>query len=395
MKLRSFFPTSRPRRPAHAELAVGLCVAGLMAPAAAATFPNYPVTDAQRSTAQQVAEAGVPLSDLAPDAPDSYTIKRGDTLWDISKLFLRTPWRWPELWGMNKQDISNPHLIYPGQLLVLVKSGGRARLQFGQSLGPKGTVRLSPQARASGLDAGPLAGIPLHLIQPFLTDAVVLDTNELDSAPRIVAGLDGRVLLGRGDTAYVRGDLVERRDWRVFRQPRPLTDPETKEVLGYEAAFVGSAQYARHGAERTGPDGERSIVPATFTLNSLRQEANIGDRLMPTPAADNVAYAPHAPAKAIAGRIISIYGEGLTAGLNQIVALNRGKRDGMERGHVFALLRAGEQLRDRTSADRATLQLPDERQGHLFVFQVFERVSYALIVATQGPVRAGDRFIQP
>lgn len=371
-------------------------VAGVAASPIAHAFPDYPVTPAQRETARQVASQGVALADLAPDAPDRYTVKPGDTLWDISKLFLRSPWRWPELWGMNTGQVANPHLIYPGQLLVLLRRDGRAVLQFGSSVGTGGTVKLSPRARGTDIDRIPIAAIPQHLIQPFLNEAVVLDTDQLDAAPRIVAGEDNRVLLGKGDLAYVRGPLREQRDWRLFRRAVPLKDPDTAEVLGYEAAFVGNAAYTRRGDTRVVPGvGDGVDVPATFTLTLVRQEAGTGDRLAPSVARDDRPYVPHAPSMRIDGRVISLYGDGLSAGSNQIVAINRGERDGLERGHVLSLLTAGRVVRDSTSADRAMLQLPDERQGYLFVFQVFQRVSYALILSTDRPVQAGDRFVQP
>ncbi|MFM2118989.1 MAG: hypothetical protein RL722_457 [Pseudomonadota bacterium] len=380
------------------RVATLLAAAGVMGGAWAAG-PNYPVTENQRATARQVAEAGVPLSELAADAPDSYMVKRGDTLWDISKVFLRSPWRWPELWGMNIDQVANPHLIYPGQLLVLVKGNGRARLEFGQgsggTVGPDGTVKLSPKARASNLGLGPIASIPMSMIQPFLNDAVVLDKDELDGAPRIVAGLDQRTVFGRGDTAYVRGELADKRDWRVFRTAKPLLDPDTGETLGYEAAFVGAAEYLRRGDRRIGPEGTEEIVPATFQLTAMRQEAGVGDRLVAASPRDEMAYTPHAPAQPIFGRIISLYGEGTSAGQYQVVAINRGKVDGLERGHVLSLLRNGERLVDKTDPARAALKLPDERHGHLFVFRVFNRVSYALIVSAQGAVQPGDHFIQP
>ncbi|MBK6850810.1 MAG: LysM peptidoglycan-binding domain-containing protein [Burkholderiales bacterium] len=366
---------------------------------AAAAGPDYPVTEAQRSTARQVASTGVALSELAPDAPDSYTVKRGDTLWDISRVFLRSPWRWPELWGMNLEQIANPHLIYPGEVLVLVKGDGRARLQMGRAGGADGvegaTVKLSPRARASGLGLGPIASVPMHLIQPFLNDAVVLDKNELDGAPRIVAGLDGRSLYGRGDTAYVRGNLIDKRDWRVFRAAKPVIDPDNGDVLGYEAAYVGAAEYIRRGDKRVGPEGVEEIVPATFTLTAMRQEAGVGDRLATAEPRDETPFPPHVPGNPIFGRVASLYGDGLSAGQNQIVALNRGKADGLERGHVLALLRDGDRLVDRDDPQRAMLKLPDERHGYLFVFRVFNRVSYALILSAQTAVRVGDHFVQP
>eukprot|EP01035_Chromulina_nebulosa_P006378 gene6378-8621_t len=154
---------------------------------------NYPVTPGQRSTAQQVAEAGVPLSELAPNAPDSHTVKRGDTLWDISKIFLKSPWRWPELWGMNLEQIRNPHLIYPGQVLYLDKSNGRARLRLARPVEPP-TEKLSPRVRPESLENTAIASVPMHLIGPFLNEAVVFETDQLNAAPRVVATQENRVL---------------------------------------------------------------------------------------------------------------------------------------------------------------------------------------------------------
>lgn len=378
-------------RRAAAAAVLGLLGAGV---ALAQTFPNLPITPGQRATAQQVAQAGVPLSELAPNAPDSYVVKRGDTLWGISGMFLKRPWRWPELWGMNMEQIRNPHLIYPGQALFLEKTGDRARLRVGQPI--DGTMKLSPRVRGQGIDNGAIASIPLHLIEPFLNEAVIFETNELDGAPRIVATQEGRVMLGKGDTAYVRGDLNNLREWRMFRSPKPLVDPTTKEVLGFEAAFVGTAEYVRPGDTGTDDRGKQQVVPATFMVTSIRQEAGVGDRLAPTPPRDFSNYVPHAPASPMSGQIASIYGEALSAAQNQIVTLNKGARDGMERGHVVALWHAGVQALDHTQGDRPeAIRLPDERQGLMFVFRVFDRMSYALILSSQDAARVGDRFTQP
>ncbi len=360
-----------------------------------ASAAAYPVTPQQRSTAQQVAQAGVPLSELAPNAPDSHTVKRGDTLWDISKLFLKSPWRWPELWGMNLDQIRNPHLIYPGQVLVLDTSGGRARLRVAQG-GPDGTVKLSPRVRSETLGDGGVPAVPMHLIAPFLNEAVVFSANELERAPRVVAAPEGRVMMGRGDKAYVLGDLNGLRDWRVFRQAKPLRDPSTHEILGYEAFFLGTAEYVREGGSTATADGKSTLaVPATFELLSVKEEVGVGDRLAPVPQRDFSNFAPHAPTKPITGQIISVYGEALIAGQNQVVSINRGARDGVERGHVLAVLRDGAQVTDRTVERPTQIKLPDERHGLLFVFRVFERVSYGLVLQVQQPVTAGDRFAQP
>jgi len=373
------------------------CLAFATASAWAQTSP-YPVTPEQRRVADQVAGAGVPLTELAPDAPDSHTVKAGDTLWDISKLFLKSPWRWPELWGMNREQIRNPHLIYPGQVLLLVKTDGHARLQLAQGVsGNTGgeAVKLRPQMRIAATDSGAITAIPLHLIQPFLTDAVVFETDQLAQAPRVVAAQEGHVLLGKGDIAYARGDFGGARDFRIFRTARTLVDPTTKEILGYEAPYVGTAELVRMGEDRTTADGKTEIVPATIRIQLAKQEVGVGDRLAPSPQRNLDRYVPHAPDKPLAGQIAAIYGDALNAGQNQIVALNRGKRDGVERGHVLALWRDGATVMDKTQDRAQPIKLPDERHGVLFVFEVYERVSYALIISVQEPVKSGDRFTEP
>jgi len=379
------------------SLWIGVALTALCAQAGAV---NFPVTPEQRTTANQVAQAGVPLSELSPTAPDSHTVVRGDTLWDISKLFLRTPWRWPELWGMNLDQIKNPHLIYPGQTLMLVKVGDRAMLRVGQPVGGTGeqgnVVKLSPRVRADTLDNGAIPSIPMHLIGPFLNEAVVFSTDELATAPRIVASQEGRVLMSRGETAYVRGDLKGNRDFRVFRDSTPLKDPDSGEVLGFEARYVGTAEFVRDGGLQASLDGKSAqIVPATFKMTTIRQEAVVGDRLAPVPPRDYAAFVPHAPSQAIKGRIVSVYGEAMLAGQNQIITLNRGTRDGIERGHVMALWRDGSRVPDTTDPSKPLMKLPDERIGTLFVFRTFERVSYALILQSEDPVKPGDRFSQP
>ncbi len=388
-------PILPPRR--RLLLQATAAVASGAASAAWAQSGRLPVLPEWRDTAQRVASAGVPLSELAPNAPDSHTVKPGDTLWGISTLFLTSPWRWPELWGMNLEQIRNPHLIYPGQVLYLEKVDGVARLRMaGAPSGsePTNTVKLSPRVRSELLDNGAIAAIPLNLIGPFLNEAVVFNGNELDNAPRVVATQEGRVMLSRGETAYVRGDLKGARDFRLFRELKPLADPVTKEVLGFEGRYVGTAEAVRPQGSTT-VDGKPALVPATFRVTSTRIEAVVGDRLSPVPQQELVAYVPRSPANPVEGRIVSVYGDGVRAGQNQIVAINRGQRDGLERGHILAVWRAGRDAVDRTSVDKAPMRLPDERHGLMFVFRVFDRVSYALLLNVQEAVRTGDRFTQP
>ena len=387
---RSLFPALPFFRASAIALALSTLAGGALAQAG-----NYPITPAQRSTAQRVAqEGGVPLSELVENAPESHTVKLGDTLWDISKLFLKSPWRWPELWGMNLEQVRNPHLIYPGQVLYLDKRNGRASLRLGGSDGGLTSTRLQPGVRASQLVDG-IPAVSLTRIEPFLNEAVIFEPNELATSPRIVAAQDNRVMLTRGDLAYVRGDLKGNRNFRVFREPTPMLDPTTKEVLGFEGMYLGAVELSRRGDSAGASFKAGEIIPDTFTVVSVRQEIRAGDRLSPIPPRDFMTYVPHAPQESVSGQIISVYGEAIVAGQNQIVAINRGQRDGIEPGHVLALWRDGARIIDKTDPTSPTIKLPDERHGALFVFRVFNRVSYALILSVQEPVNAGDRFTQP
>jgi LysM repeat protein len=334
------------------------------------------------------------LSELTPNAPDSYTVKSGDTLWRISGLFLTRPWHWPELWGMNLEQIRNPHLIYPGQILYLDKSDGRARLRVGSAVGG-GPVKLSPEVRSSQIASAAISSIPFHLIDPFLNEAVIFDGDFLKDAPRIVATQEGRVMLSRGETAYVLGVNSPNTVFRIFRNAKPLKDPTTRELLGYEAAYVGTGELTQKGGTQSSPKGKQEVIPDTFIVTSVRLEAMVGDRLAPVKARDFQNYVPHAPQSDVSGQIVSMYGDAITGGQNQIVVLNRGSGDGLERGHVLALWHDGRVAVDPTDERKTVMKLPDERHGELFVFQVFSRMSYALIMSVREPVNVGDRFSQP
>ena len=372
---------------------------------------NLPVTAEQKAVAAQVAQAGIPLGELAADAPDNYTIKPGDTLWAISGLFLKSPWRWPELWGMNLGDIKNPHRIYPGQRLFLERKDGRATLRTSASASespPTETVRVSPRTRYEALESGALPAIKAHLIEPFLAEPIIVDEQGLQNAPRIVAAQDSRVLLTRGDRAYARGQTGtplldapgKQQEFRIFRSATPLKDPTSGEILGYEAQYVGKAVLVRSETSQTitGKDGKESteIIPATIDILAAKEEMRVGDRLLPEPARELLSYVPRAPAGAIDGRIVSVYGSAVVnAAQNQVVVINKGSRDGMERGHVLAIQKYGERLVDKTDATRPTIKLPDARNGLLMVFRTFDRLSYALVLDITDGVKVGDRLINP
>ena len=379
---------------------------------AAAQAQNLPVTPSQRATATQVAQTGVPLGELAANAPDSHTVKPGDTLWGISGLFLKSPWRWPELWGMNLAEIKNPHLIYPGQQLFLEKSNGRARL----SLGPAGagsegiqTVRVTPRSRSASLADTLIPTLKSQFIEPFLAEPVILDEAGYTDAARIVATQEGRVLLSRGDRAYARGPANKQivlapttlqNNMRVVRNVVALKDPVSGEILGYEAAYLGKARVVS-GETRTetkAADGSVKIdvVPAGIDIFVNKEEMRVGDRLVPEPERGLTSYVPRAPGGQVDARIVSIYGSAVRqASQNQVVSINRGTKDGMEVGHVLAILKDGQRLMDKTSPEREDIKLPDERNGLVMVFRTFERVSYALILEIVDGVRVGDHLVNP
>ena len=395
--------------PSALALAAGISL--LAIPAGPASAQNLTVTPSQRATAQQVAQAGVPLSELAPSAPDSHTVKSGDTLWAISGLFLKSPWRWPELWGMNLNDIKNPHLIYPGQQLFLEKKDGRATLRTARAAGDASgipTVRVSPRTRTQSLADEVIPTLKSQFIEPFLVEPLIVDATGLANAPRIVATQEDRVLLSRGDRAYVRGSAgvqvaygtTKQNAYRVFRNATPLKDPLSGEVLGYEAQYVGKAHVARGESrtETTGKDGKPAVelVPATIDIVSAKEEMRVGDRLLPEPERQFTTYAPRAPQGKVDARIVSVYGSGVVnAAQNQVVVINKGVKDGVESGHVLAILKAGPVLTDKTVEPKEQMQLPDERNGLLMVFRTFDRLSYALILDITQGVKVGDRLVNP
>ena len=369
---------------------------------------KYPITDAQRSTAQQVAEKGIPVSELAPNAPDTYVVKRGDTLWDISRMYLKSPWRWPELWGMNLKALPNPHLIFPGQTLYLDKSDGYARLRT-QPTGGSDTVRLSPRTRTDSLASLALPTLKTHLIAPFLVEPLVADAATIEQAPRLVATTDQRVLMAAGDRVYARGNPDaplstkpgQPRSFRVFRDAIPLKDPVTGEVLGYEARYLGNAELARSETTEEISDGKGNLkqepVPATVDITSTKEEIRAGDRMLPEPPRTFKNYIPHEPQTSVNARVVSIYGSTpvAVAGQNQVIAINMGTAQGMEPGHVLTLLTQGDRVRDTTAEGKPTIKLPSEHNGLAMVFLTFERVSYALLLDVRTGVRVGDRLVNP
>lgn len=387
------------------------CSLALLAAPSTALAAQPAVTEQAQAVAQQVARQGVPLAALRADAPREYVVVQGDTLWAISKLFLNSPWRWPELWGMNLTQISNPHLIYPGQVLRLLVKDGVASLQAQSAQGASAlpVQRLSPRQRITALADRALPTLRNELIEPFLSEPLIVDEAGLSAAPRIVAAQDERVMLTRGDRAYARSstgreliDNVQEKQqvFRIFRNATPLKDPVSGITLGYEAQYIGRALLARSEGSQSvrladGKEGTE-VVPATLDITQAREEIRVGDRLLPEPPVQLQHYVPHAVTGDMQAHVVSVYGSSVVqAAQNQVVVINKGRRDGLQAGQILAILSDGARLIDKTDAERAAMKLPDERNGLLMVFRPFETLSYGLVLEITRGVKVGDRLRNP
>jgi hypothetical protein len=336
---------------------------------------------------------------LQDNPPDRYTVQKGDTLWDISAKFLKQPWRWPELWRMNRDQIKNPHWIYPGDVIVLSRVGGEWQL----SLDKAGSAqRLSPTTRVEPLESQAIPSIPAQDIEPYLTRPLITGPEGLVGAAKVVAGRDERVVRGQGDIIYVVGaDPSGGNQWFLYRPGRVLRSFDSQEILGYEMRFLGKVQI------------DRFAEVSTATITAAREEILIGDLLVPAPREEIVNYVPHAPANPVDGRIIDLANDAHETGRGYIVTLDRGGRDGIEVGQVLAVYHPGPVMVDTRpwpggevfskTSDRTKvllpptqyLNIPPERTGLLFVFRVFERVSYAIVLNTTAPVFPGDVVRKP
>ncbi len=357
-------------------------------------------------------------ADMRDGAPERYTVQRGDTLWSISGRYLKEPWRWPELWKMNQEQLKNPHLIYPGDVIVLDRSSGEPQL----SLVQRDTVRLEPRVRSEPSARSAVPSILPSVIEPFLSKPLVVGEDELEDAPRIVATADGRVTLGPGDRAFVHGLDKDKGDqWQIFRRRDPLIDPDNNQILGYEATYLGEARVLQHGNV------------ATIEIVRSVQEIFRDDRLLPLGKQTPVfAYVPQPPKTPVKGRIISTYGGLQETGPLSIVTLSKGSKDGLQVGTVLAIERSQTSARysqrtaplfgrsglsgsdaprtyySETIPPRDTLtergeaitnkdiaQLPDQRYGLVMVFRTFDHTSFALVMEASRPVTVSDFVTNP
>ncbi|NOU41471.1 MAG: LysM peptidoglycan-binding domain-containing protein [Methylotenera sp.] len=372
-----------------------------------------------RLNAQEVA--------LKPNHPDRHVVVKGDTLWGISGKFLKDPWLWPKVWQLNRAQIKNPHLIYPGDVVFLDMSSGKPELKLLRE-----TITLQPGAVIEPLEKTAISTIPLNVIAPFLSQPLIIEKDQLAESPRIIAGQDNRVVLSPGTRVYI--NKIEEGDglnWFVYRPGNDLVDPDSKEVLGVEATYLGDARVTKYGE------------PASADITKAKEEIFTKDRLVPSGDEVIANFVPHAPDTEITGRIIKIYGGVAEAGPQSIVSISRGSADGIEVGHVLAISRYGRVIKDpepqkesdeqkqakanakpklkelnfdvsrdadgkpvvnfekkseNTSGlvlEPGMIKLPDERVGLLMVFRVFDRVSYGLIMQASEPVNTLDTVKTP
>lgn len=334
---------------------------------------------------------------LQNNHPDRHVVVKGDTLWGISAKFLKDPWQWPKVWKMNRAEIKNPHLIYPGDVVVLDTSSGSPQLKVLRE-----TVTLQPGVREEALESEAIPTISPSVIDPFLSQPLVIDNGKLDDAPRIVSGPDNRVILSPGSRVYLNEIKEgEGTHWNIFRPGEKLIDPDTKEVLGTEAIYLGDVNVTRYGA------------PATGEIVRAKEEIFTKDRLVVSHDAFQSSYIPRAPDNQINGRIMRIYGGVAEAGPNMVISINRGKQDGLEEGHVLAISRYGKIIKDpeykvdskkpvKDEGDTTQaqlkpdqLKLPDERVGLVMIFRTFDRVSYGLITSASDAIYTLDSVHTP
>ncbi len=323
--------------------------------------------------------------------PDEYTVKKGDTLWDISGTFLNSPWLWPEIWHVNPQ-IENPHLIFPGDLIKLIYLDGQPRLTVERTLkmvpgaaggGINGATKLSPSIRVQSTEDA-ISAIPLDKIDAFLSRSRIVGQGELEAAPYMLAGQQQHVIVGAGDRAYARGQFdANYSNYSIYRKGQVFKDPVTKEFLGVYAQGIGTVSVEKINAE-------------IATLNILRtfEEVRPGDNLLPSEdrSVDSVFF-PSAPDMDIEAQIIAVEGGVTQVGKFNVVMINRGEREGLQIGNVMAIYKKGEVVADRVRGGK--IALPDERAGLLMVFRTFEKMSFALVLEADRALAVTDKVRNP
>ena len=345
-----------------------------------------------------------PDSVIVPDYPERHVVVKGDTLWDISKKFLHDPWLWPSVWHINP-EIRNPHLIYPGDVIVMYLVNGKPYITLDGQAGmqPAGAVKrktsrpfkpalkvvkLSPSTRISKLSKS-ISTIPMNVIRPFLESPRVISEDQIEDSPYIVASYEEHLISGTGNRIYVRNIKQPLRDYNIVRPGREYVDPETGDVLGFEAIYAGDARFVKAGKDED--------QPATLVITKAMREVLNNDLLIAEEQSDQMfQFTPRAPEEEVQGQIMSVFNGVSQIGQFMIVVLNRGENDGLAPGHVLAIMAKGQEVND---SQRFFLfndvELPDERAGVMMVFKTYKKMSYALVMDAYRAMHVNDRFQNP
>ncbi|HQS58999.1 MAG: peptidoglycan-binding protein [Gallionellales bacterium 35-53-114] len=337
------------------------------------------------------------------NAPDQYVVVKGDTLWDISHKFFKDPWKWPQIWGLNKDTIKDPHWIYPGNVVYL--DPNTKTLHIGEKPKspdtPAGEValvpdlpqsteqttvtdskiqKLSPKMRVVSGDNDAITSIPSSVISAFLAKPLVIESDEIEGAPTLIGSIENRTLLSFGDTAFATGMPDDKGPlWQLYRPGRALIDPDTDETLGYEVIYLGDASVQKHD--------EITTLKITKSVLDIQK----GDNFIQSAVGLSNNYIPRSPEGKIQAKVISIYGGFDQGGQNAVITLNKGQRDGLENGHVLALYKESELSKHKGEK----YKLPALRYGLVFVFRTFDKVSYALVMQVQRTVQLLDSVETP
>jgi hypothetical protein len=344
---------------------------------------------------------------IRENAPDRYVVVKGDTLWDISNKFVKDPWKWPQIWGLNKDTIKDPHWIYPGNVIYLDSTS--KTLHIGEppksveaasvdaatgevvalvpdlppsekSASDSNLQKLLPKIRVVDGDRDSISSIPASIIGPFLDKPLVIENEEIEGAPTLIGSVENRTLLSFGDTAFATGMPNDKGPlWQIYRPGKAYIDPDTDDTLGYEAIYLGDAAIQKFD--------EVATLKITKSVSDIQK----GDNFIQSSVRLPGNYIPRSPSDKIKAKVISIYGGVSQAGQNSIIVLNKGLRDGLENGHVLALYKESEISKHKGN----NYTLPALRYGLVFIFRTFDKVSYALVMEVQRPVQLLDSLETP
>lgn len=354
---------------------------------------------------ETVAAEEQPASDMmVPDYPERYVVVKGDTLWDISKRFLKDPWLWPSVWHINP-NIRNPHLIYPGDVIIMYQVDGKPYLTLDGQAGlhpqgkkpPKKTepikpglkvVKLSPSKRVSGIQKA-ISTIPMSAVRPFLDRPRVVTEEQVEDAPYIVSSYEGHLVSGTGNRIYARNLYDPLPSYNVVRPGKEYVDPETGDVLGYEVIYLADASLVKMGNEEVDE-------PATLIVTRSLREVLNNDILLPYEEQEEMyQFTPRSPEEQVKGQIVDVFNGVSQIGQHMVVVLNRGEADGLAPGHVLAIRQRGEVVNDSSRLLFSSVKLPDERAGLMMVFKTYKNISFALIMEASRALHVHDYFENP